>query len=97
MTPTAGTTRDVIEVHLDLGGLPVTVADTAGLRENAEGIEAEGIARARARAEAADLRLMVHDARDWRGPVAVAQDEKTITVVNKCDLRPIDGCGSDID
>ena len=58
----AGTTRDVIEVHLDLGGYPVTIADTAGLR-NAEGeVEAEGIRRSRERAERADLRLVVFDA-----------------------------------
>jgi tRNA modification GTPase len=63
---TAGTTRDVVEVHLDLGGYPVTLADTAGLRELAatapDGVEAEGIRRAHAQAETADLRLAVFDA-----------------------------------
>lgn len=63
----AGTTRDVIEIHLDLGGFPVTLADTAGLRGvEAQGgtgeIEAEGIRRSRQRAEQADLRLVVFDA-----------------------------------
>ncbi len=57
----AGTTRDVVEVRLDLGGYPVTVADTAGLREAAEGVEAEGIRRALARAESADFTLLVLD------------------------------------
>jgi tRNA modification GTPase len=57
VTPHAGTTRDVIEVHLDLGGRPATLLDTAGLRDTADPIEAEGIARARARAAAADLVL----------------------------------------
>src|SRR5690606_16468341 len=55
VSDTAGTTRDVVEVRLDLGGWPVIVADTAGLRETAETVEREGIRRARARAEAADL------------------------------------------
>src|SRR6185312_923386 len=53
----AGTTRDAIEVHLDLGGYPVVLVDTAGLRETTGSVETEGIRRARARAEAADLVL----------------------------------------
>ncbi|TPE63306.1 tRNA uridine-5-carboxymethylaminomethyl(34) synthesis GTPase MnmE [Sandaracinobacter neustonicus] len=57
VTPHAGTTRDVIEVHLDLGGRPAILLDTAGLRETSDPIEAEGIARAIARAESADLVL----------------------------------------
>lgn len=56
-----GTTRDVLEVRLDLGGYPVILADTAGLREPEGVIEREGVRRARARAEAADLRLLVLD------------------------------------
>ena len=48
VTPLPGTTRDVLEVHLDLGGYPVTLLDTAGLREAADLIEAEGVRRARA-------------------------------------------------
>ena len=55
----AGTTRDVLEVRLDLGGVPVTLADTAGLREAAGAIEQEGVRRALQRAEAADVRLLV--------------------------------------
>lgn len=54
---TAGTTRDVIEVQMDLRGLPVTLLDTAGLRETVDEIEALGVARARDRAESADMRL----------------------------------------
>lgn len=57
VTEEAGTTRDVIEVHLDLAGYPLTLVDTAGLREAAGTIEQEGIRRARARGEAADLIL----------------------------------------
>ena len=61
VTPLPGTTRDVLEVHLDLAGYPVTLLDTAGLREAADLIEAEGVRRARARAERADLRLIMFD------------------------------------
>ncbi|WP_201862575.1 tRNA uridine-5-carboxymethylaminomethyl(34) synthesis GTPase MnmE [Microvirga soli] len=57
VSPIAGTTRDVIEVHCDLGGLPVIIVDTAGLRESADLIEQEGVFRARARAHDADLVL----------------------------------------
>ncbi|MTI18472.1 tRNA uridine-5-carboxymethylaminomethyl(34) synthesis GTPase MnmE [Rhodobacteraceae bacterium RKSG542] len=57
VTPEAGTTRDVLEVHLDLGGYPVTLADTAGLRDDAGLVEKEGIRRALAHAESADLIL----------------------------------------
>jgi tRNA modification GTPase len=57
VSPVAGTTRDVIEVHCDLGGLPVIIVDTAGLRESGDMIEREGVSRARARAQDADLVL----------------------------------------
>lgn len=57
----AGTTRDVIEVRMDLAGLPVTVLDTAGLRETDDHVEGIGIARARARAASADLRVFLVD------------------------------------
>jgi tRNA modification GTPase len=55
----AGTTRDVIEVRMDLGGLPVTVLDTAGLRETNDAVESIGIGRARERAKAADVRVFL--------------------------------------
>jgi tRNA modification GTPase len=61
VSPHAGTTRDVIEVHLDLDGYPVTLLDTAGIRDSAEPVEQEGIRRARERAAAADLVLWVID------------------------------------
>src|SRR5579863_7933939 len=61
VSPYAGTTRDVIEVHLDLDGYPVTLLDTAGIRESAEPVEQEGVRRARDRAAAADLVLWVID------------------------------------
>jgi tRNA modification GTPase len=88
VSPQPGTTRDVIESHLDLGGYPVILADTAGLREATQDIEREGIARARARAAAADLILMVCDARD--GPAAPSDvppdGAGRLTVYNKADL-----------
>src|SRR5579883_581085 len=62
VSPYAGTTRDIIEVHLDLAGYPVTLLDTAGIRESDNPIEQEGVRRARARAAAADLVLWVVDA-----------------------------------
>jgi tRNA modification GTPase len=64
VSPIAGTTRDVVEVRLVLAGYPVWVADTAGLREASDVIEAEGVRRALARAEEADLRIWVSDAAD---------------------------------
>jgi tRNA modification GTPase len=62
VSPYAGTTRDVIEVHLDLAGWPVTLLDTAGIRETDDPVELEGVRRARDRAAAADFVLWVVDA-----------------------------------
>lgn len=87
----AGTTRDVVEVELDLGGYPVTVADTAGLRESVDEIEREGVRRAKLTAEAADYKILMSDARNYpdidRGLAAFA-DGDSMFVVNKCDLVP---------
>ncbi|WP_085557253.1 tRNA uridine-5-carboxymethylaminomethyl(34) synthesis GTPase MnmE [Azospirillum agricola] len=86
----AGTTRDVIEVHLDLGGYPVVLADTAGLREAAaDEVEEEGIRRARDRAMRADVKIAVFDASALPDldPATVALiDADTVVVVNKSDL-----------
>ncbi len=68
----AGTTRDLLEVKLDLGGIPVYVTDTAGLRETDSSVEKIGIERARARMVDADLVLLLEDMND---PIAVASDE----------------------
>ena len=62
VSPVSGTTRDVLELRYDLGGLPVIFLDTAGLRAGGDAIEAEGIARAAGRARAAALRLFLHSA-----------------------------------
>lgn len=83
----AGTTRDVLEVHLDLAGYAVTVADTAGLRDSAEIVEQEGVRRALARAEAADLRLVLFDAAAPPEPASRALlGPDSIAVINKIDL-----------
>ena len=80
----AGTTRDVIEVRMDLAGLPVTLLDTAGLRETDDHVENLGIELARKRAEAADLRVFLTDAPDSLG---VSRQEDDIHVYPKSDLR----------
>jgi len=91
-SPIAGTTRDIIEVAIDLIGYPVVLADTAGLRDSADAIEQEGLRRALKRAEEAELRLFVFDAtrpvdaggaRQWPG-------RDTLLVANKIDLAATD-------
>jgi len=83
----AGTTRDVVELHLDLGGYPVVLADTAGLRDALDPVEAEGVRRARVRAESADLRLVVIEAGDsLTAETAALLSADAILVVNKIDL-----------
>lgn len=89
VSATAGTTRDIIELHLDLGGWPVVLADTAGIRETVDEIEAEGVRRAKARAEAADLKLIVVDAREAKGQLrdlAALAATDAVVVANKTDL-----------
>ena len=92
VSSTAGTTRDIIEVHLDLKGYPVTLADTAGLRRqegfDADSVEQEGMRRARQRALGADLKIMVFDILDWPAldpETLYMVDERTIVVLNKVD------------
>lgn len=89
VSPYAGTTRDVIEVHLDLGGYPVTLLDTAGVRETSDPIEQEGVRRARERAASADLVLWITDASapaDFGS--AVGEGAKIWRIANKVDLAP---------
>ena len=85
----AGTTRDLLEVHLDIGGFPVTVVDTAGLRNSDDTVEKEGIRRAESRAENADFKIVLID----RSSDAPLQrhlmkhiDQNTMVLWNKCDL-----------
>ncbi len=80
----AGTTRDVIEVRMDLAGLPVTLLDTAGLREAEDAVESIGIDRARARAKQADLRVFLTEGEAPRDPVP---DHEDIVLRAKGDLH----------
>ncbi len=85
----AGTTRDVIEVRMDLGGYAVVLADTAGLRAASEAVEAEGVRRALARAEVADLVLVLLDGSDQNASVNLPENmvnKPILTVWNKVDL-----------
>ena len=65
VSPIAGTTRDVLESHLDVGGYPLILADTAGLRVTEDAIEAEGVSRAEKKARHADLVIVVTEAGQW--------------------------------
>ena len=84
----AGTTRDVIETHLNIDGYPVVVSDTAGIRESKNEIEKKGIKLALKKAEDADLKLIVVDAKspDIKGILKELMDENAILVINKSDL-----------
>jgi len=89
VTDIAGTTRDMLEVHLDIEGFPVTVVDTAGLRESRDIIEQEGIRRAEQRARTADITIAMIDAADWPDISEKLRDKinkDTIILLNKSDL-----------
>src|SRR5437016_705805 len=90
VSPYAGTTRDVIEVHLDLDGFPVTVLDTAGIRESVDPVELEGVRRALDRAAEADLVLWVTDVsaggRTCRQTPQLNKDSPHWLIENKIDL-----------
>ncbi len=82
----AGTTRDVIELRMDVNGFAVTFLDTAGLRNTDEQIESIGIARGQKRADDADIRIILREGPDGQLPVAVRGDD--IVLVGKADLHP---------
>ena len=86
VTPIAGTTRDVLDADLIIGGYAVTLSDTAGLRDSDDPIEAEGVRRARARAEAAELRLWVRAPGDPEGPAAAFARPDDLLVLTKADI-----------
>jgi len=87
-SPIAGTTRDIVEIAVDLQGYPVVLADTAGLRDSDDIVEQEGLRRALRRAEEAEIRLFVFDARcpDQGQGAAAWPGPDTILVANKVDL-----------
>src|SRR6266481_7769793 len=87
VSPHAGTTRDVIEVQLDLDGYPVTVIDTAGIRETEDPVEQEGVRRARARAADADLVLWLADGANEK--IAHEGAAPVWVVRNKIDLDAV--------
>src|SRR5579859_6736473 len=101
VSPEPGTTRDVVEVLLDIAGFPCVVGDTAGLREgdNVGAVEQEGVLRAKRRAEESDLRILVVDAtlgvtkslQEIKSYLTASSDEEittTVLVLNKVDLLP---------
>ncbi len=87
----AGTTRDVIEVRMDLGGLPITLLDTAGLRISEDEIEALGVARAKSRAETADIRVFLLEPGDAYENLGVTFRSGDIIAYGKADVTRTDG------
>tara|TARA_Y100001935_G_scaffold198600_1_gene166803 strand:- start:182 stop:1510 length:1329 start_codon:yes stop_codon:yes gene_type:complete len=88
----AGTTRDTIEVHLNIDGFPVIMSDTAGIRNSKDEIEKKGIKLALKRAEDADLNILVFEPKsvDFTGFLSDVNVEKSIFVINKSDLGKIE-------
>lgn len=91
VTDIPGTTRDLVEVHLDLGGYAVTLVDTAGLRDGGDVIEAEGMRRGRARAAAADLILWLSDQAADPPQEVITLGGPVLSVQTKSDLHPLSG------
>ena len=93
VTDIPGTTRDVLREQIDIDGIPVHVADTAGIRETTDRIEAEGVRRARQVLESADIVLLIRDASEVEEPETALSSEvpvgtQSIIVANKIDLLP---------
>lgn len=91
VSPIPGTTRDVVEGRIDLDGIPVVLADTAGLRQSGDAIEQEGVRRAAGRAEEADLVIIVFAANaepDADTLAALARAPRALVVTTKIDLAP---------
>jgi len=86
VTPVAGTTRDVLDAQLVIGGYAVTLSDTAGLRDSDDPVEAEGVRRAQARARDADLRLWVRAPGDSDGVAADYARGGDLVILTKADL-----------
>ena len=84
----AGTTRDVLEVRVDLAGIPVTFLDTAGIRETGDPVEAMGVANALERAEAADIRIFLRSSGEDSGIFPLTIRDGDLSVYSKADLDP---------
>lgn len=103
VTDIAGTTRDVLHEKITLNGLPITLTDTAGLRETGDVVEKEGIRRAIKEIEQADLLLLVYDLSQGEDPLQLAQDyfaehiepKRLMLIGNKCDLTATTSALSD--
>ncbi|WP_371396593.1 tRNA uridine-5-carboxymethylaminomethyl(34) synthesis GTPase MnmE [Fretibacter rubidus] len=89
VTDQAGTTRDIIDVHMNIAGFAVRLSDTAGLRESGDAIEAEGIRRAVERAKESDIRILVHDSTeaDFDPQSLDLLEDEDIVLFNKSDLN----------
>ena len=87
----AGTTRDVIETHLNIGGYPVIISDTAGIRESEDEIERKGIKLSLKKAEEADLKIIILDQKTQKNSHFLRDlaDGKSLLVINKIDLKII--------
>lgn len=86
VTEIPGTTRDIVRQQLDIAGIPITISDTAGIRQTEDAIELEGVRRAKREIETADLILHLIDDTDLHPPALIASDSPVIRVYNKIDL-----------
>lgn len=82
----AGTTRDSLEAHFEIAGFPITLIDTAGIRETEDFIEKEGVRRTLEKIKNADFKILILDATDENIDESNV-DESTIVIINKCDLN----------
>jgi tRNA modification GTPase len=93
VSPIAGTTRDVVEAHLNIGGFPVILADTAGLRHSTDIIEQEGVKRATKQAVQADIILAMLDSHDWPALesqiVEYLRPDSSLIIVSKTDEKQL--------
>ncbi|KPP79217.1 tRNA modification GTPase GTPBP3, mitochondrial-like [Scleropages formosus] len=91
VSPVPGTTRDVVETHLDIGGFPVVLSDTAGLRDTVDGVEREGVRRARERVDLSDVTLVMLDLtqlpKDHQSVPSFLMDHLRSTLLSGEDLR----------
>jgi len=91
VSETAGTTRDIIEIQLDLAGYPVVLADTAGIRRARDGVEKEGVRRALGRAATVDLKIIVLETDEIDSEILDLVDADTLLLRNKIDCSPVVG------